>query len=39
MEAEGVEFQCGVDAGLDISSRYLRKRFDGSAGHGSRAAA
>lgn len=29
MEAEGVEFQCGVTAGEDISVRYLRKRFDG----------
>jgi glutamate synthase (NADPH/NADH) small chain len=29
MEAEGVEFQCGVTAGQDISVRYLRKRFDG----------
>jgi len=28
MEAEGVEFQCGVTAGEDISLRYLRKRFD-----------
>jgi glutamate synthase (NADPH/NADH) small chain len=28
MEAEGVEFQCGVTAGEDISVRYLRKRFD-----------
>ncbi|MFC1653192.1 glutamate synthase subunit beta, partial [Planctomycetota bacterium] len=26
--AEGVEFQCGVTAGEDISVRYLRKRFD-----------
>jgi glutamate synthase (NADPH/NADH) small chain len=26
--AEGVEFQTGVNAGEDISSRYLRKRFD-----------
>ncbi len=29
MRAEGVEFQCGVTAGEDISVRYLRKRFDG----------
>lgn len=29
MEAEGVEFQCGVTAGEDISVRYLRRRFDG----------
>jgi len=29
MDAEGVEFQCGVTAGEDISIRYLRKRFDG----------
>jgi len=29
LEAEGVEFQCGVTAGQDISVRYLRKRFDG----------
>jgi NAD(P)H-dependent glutamate synthase small subunit len=29
MVAEGVEFQCGVTAGEDISVRYLRKRFDG----------
>lgn len=28
LEAEGVEFQCGVTAGEDISIRYLRKRFD-----------
>jgi glutamate synthase (NADPH/NADH) small chain len=28
MRAEGVEFQCGVTAGEDISIRYLRKRFD-----------
>lgn len=28
MKAEGVEFQCGVTAGDDISIRYLRKRFD-----------
>ncbi len=28
LEAEGVEFQCGVAAGEDISVRYLRKRFD-----------
>ncbi len=28
MKAEGVEFQCGVTAGEDISVRYLRKRFD-----------
>ncbi len=28
LEAEGVEFQCGVAAGEDISIRYLRKRFD-----------
>ena len=29
MRAEGVQFQCGVTAGEDISVRYLRKRFDG----------
>ncbi len=29
MKAEGVQFQCGVTAGEDISVRYLRKRFDG----------
>ncbi len=29
MRAEGVDFQCGVTAGEDISVRYLRKRFDG----------
>jgi glutamate synthase (NADPH/NADH) small chain len=28
MRAEGVEFQCGVTAGQDVSIRYLRKRFD-----------
>ncbi len=28
MRAEGVEFQCGVTAGEDVSIRYLRKRFD-----------
>ncbi len=26
--AEGVEFQTGIDAGKDISARYLRKMFD-----------
>ncbi len=29
LSAEGVKFQTGVEVGLDISSRYLRKMFDG----------
>jgi NADPH-dependent glutamate synthase beta subunit-like oxidoreductase len=28
MSAEGVEFQVGVDVGVDISVRYLEKKFD-----------
>ncbi len=28
LQAEGVEFQCGVTAGEDVSVRYLRKQFD-----------
>ncbi len=28
LRSEGVEFQTGVDAGEDISARYLRKMFD-----------
>ncbi len=28
MEAEGVQFQTGVDVGVDISARYLQKMFD-----------
>ena len=28
MRAEGVTFECGVDAGVDISANYLRKHFD-----------
>lgn len=28
MRAEGVEFQCGVVVGSDISARYLRRQFD-----------
>ncbi|HPH02960.1 MAG TPA: glutamate synthase subunit beta [Spirochaetota bacterium] len=28
MEAEGVVFECGVDAGEDISANYLRRHFD-----------
>lgn len=28
MEAEGVEFQAGVNVGVDISARYLRQMFD-----------
>jgi NADPH-dependent glutamate synthase beta subunit-like oxidoreductase len=29
MMAEGVEFQTGVEVGLDVSIRYLKKLFDG----------
>ena len=29
LQAEGVEFQTGVDVGKDISAHYLRKMFDG----------
>jgi glutamate synthase (NADPH/NADH) small chain len=28
LEAEGVRFECGVEAGEDISARYLRRTFD-----------
>ena len=28
MEAEGITFECGVDAGEDISANYLRRHFD-----------
>ena len=28
LTAEGVQFQTGVDVGIDISARYLKKRFD-----------
>jgi glutamate synthase (NADPH/NADH) small chain len=28
MEAEGVKFECGVDVGLDIGGRLLKKRYD-----------
>ncbi len=28
MQAEGVEFECGVDAGEDISANYLTRHFD-----------
>jgi glutamate synthase (NADPH/NADH) small chain len=28
MEEEGVVFECGVDAGKDVSYRFLRDRFD-----------
>ncbi len=28
MEAEGVEFTCGVDVGKDISAEHLREEFD-----------
>lgn len=28
MQAEGVEFECGVEVGRDISHRFLRDRFD-----------
>jgi glutamate synthase (NADPH/NADH) small chain len=28
MKAEGVKFETGVEAGIDLSYRYLKKRFD-----------
>jgi glutamate synthase (NADPH) small chain len=28
MQAEGVEFECGVDAGEDLSHRYLQNHFE-----------
>jgi glutamate synthase (NADPH) small chain len=28
LEAEGVRFECGVEAGEDISARYLQRSFD-----------